>query len=94
MIELPPLHRFVQDFHRTREMPDGPWCFYDQVEARERILRERIAELEAVLEKFDERWLMDGELGFCVVCGVSLEGGDSHKPDCWLSEANAARGKS
>lgn len=55
-------------------------------------LEARVSELEAVLAKFDERWLMDGELGFCVACGVSIEGGESHKPDCWLTEANAARG--
>ena len=50
----------------------------------------RIAELEAVLARFDERWIMDGELGFCTACGVSIEGGESHKPDCWLAEARAA----
>lgn len=53
-------------------------------------LRARIAELEAVLAKFDERWLLDGELGFCVACGA--EAGEDHKPECWLTEANAARG--
>lgn len=65
----------------------------DEVDAMcwQRLLA-RVAELEAVLAKFDERWLMDGELGFCVACGVSIEGGESHKPECWLTEANAARG--
>ena len=64
-------------------------------EARERILQARIAELEAVLARFDERWLMDGELGFCTACGTSIEGGDAHEPDCWFTEARerAARGK-
>lgn len=59
----------------------------------ERLRAEREA-LRSVLSRFDERWLMDGELGFCVVCGNSIEGGEAHKPDCWLSEAiDAARGK-
>ena len=65
-------------------------ALFDAFAARERILLARIAELEAVLVKFDERWLMDGELGFCVACGVSIEGGDAHKPECWLTEARAA----
>ena len=60
------------------------------VEARERILMARIAELQAVLARFDERWLLDGELGFCVACAA--DAGEDHKPECWLTEANAARG--
>ena len=63
---------------------------YAEADAAAMAHAKRIAELEAVLVKFDERWLMDGELGFCVACGVSIEGGDAHKPECWLTEARAA----
>lgn len=59
---LPPLGRFSQDFHRMRVMQDGAWCPYDDVkaiddarEARERILLDRIAELEADAERY--RWI-------------------------------------
>lgn len=50
----------------------------------------RVEELEAVLARFHERWLMDGELGFCVSC--CAEYGEDHKPECWAIKANAARG--
>lgn len=83
--ELPPLAERLDslaDALRRRRWPANA----DLV--REAIAR--IAELQAVLVKFDERWLMDGELGFCVACGVSIEGGDAHKPECWLTEARAA----
>ena len=91
--ELPPL-----DLHCESGRAHAAYT-PDSVEARERILTAEIerlrAEVEAmrsVLSRFDERWLMDGELGFCVVCGNSIEGGEAHKPDCWLSEAiDAAR---
>ena len=63
---------------------------YAEADAAAMAHAKRIAELEAVLVKFDERWLMDGELGFCVACGTSMEAGDAHKPECWLTEARAA----
>ena len=88
MIELPPLQ-----WVGAMQIDDGSYrslASAESVEARERILLARIAEVESVLVKFDERWLMDGELGFCTACGVSIEGGESHKPECWLAEAKAA----
>ena len=92
--ELPPLtasELWVHEDPMTGEMRESAASYTKySVEARERILQARIAELEAVLAKFDERWLMDGELGFCTACGVSIEGGESHKPECWLAEARAA----
>lgn len=90
--ELPPLSSDLALFHALlpTDERDTYWRVINSIEARERILLARIAELEAVLARFDERWIMDGELGFCTACGVSIEGGESHKPECWLAEARAA----